>query len=261
MTSTCQKMFPPLPPLPQKNWEYTVQEDSYPWRSSWCGETWVRMSSPFNLYKASSLCRAAASSRSSKSCSPPASISRPVSIRSRASYNAKDYPFRRFRDRGEVFPLTCSTWEVGGNISFTSVWRDVYDLTSIRWLMATSPCSVKKIDCYSFKYLFCGDWNKILWWRGVWNIYRHLGWANYLWVDDEDLTLGDSDLPVTQLICVPVSKACIEGIVIWREQRFDILQNLLDKNWNKPRTIWKEGSASLRKQFSFLSSSALFVFS
>ena len=39
--------------------------------------------------------------------------------------------------------LTCSINEVGGNMSLTRVCNDVYDLTSIQWLLATSPCQFR----------------------------------------------------------------------------------------------------------------------
>lgn len=38
------------------------------------------------------------------------------------------------------FGITCSIRDVGGNMSWTSVAKEVYDFTSIRRLMATSPC-------------------------------------------------------------------------------------------------------------------------
>ena len=50
---------------------------------------------------------------------------------------------------------------------------------------------------------------------------------NNLRVDDEYFALWDANLSVTELIGVSVPKTRIEGIVIRREKRFNILQSIL----------------------------------
>ena len=47
--------------------------------------------------------------------------------------------------------------------------------------------------------------------------------SDYLWIDNEYLSLGDSEFPVTQLIGVSVPKSSVERVIVLWEKLLDIL--------------------------------------
>ena len=52
---------------------------------------------------------------------------------------------------------------------------------------------------------------------------RYQAKFEYLWVDYEYLSLGDSEFAVTQLISISVSKSSVERVVVLWEKFLDIL--------------------------------------
>lgn len=105
---------------------------------------------------------------------------------------------------------TCSTSKVGGNMSLTSVCNEVYDFTSIQWLIATSPCWFPKHKLEGSPTCMIDEEQRKS---------RNLG------VDDENLSLGDSYFLVAKLIGVSVAKASIEGVVIGWKKSSNVLTN------------------------------------
>ena len=53
---------------------------------------------------------------------------------------------------------------------------------------------------------------------------------DYLWVDYEYLSLGDSDFAVTQLISVSVSISSVERVIVLWEKLLDILHIIIFVN-------------------------------